>query len=374
METWMRTILDQLNATNNRPAGFDYLRIILSVSVIAWHTIMVCYGPAAEAPFWTGPLRPLPYVIVPSFFALSGFLVAGSLDRNDIPSFLTLRGLRIFPALAVEVVLSALVIGPLLTTTSLGEYFRSPLLAEYFQNIFGRIHYLLPGVFAGLPAGPSVNMQLWTVPYELECYIAISVLALVRLHRWPKLLFAILVAACLAAFGYQAILGGFTPLDSGPPGRMIVICFLFGVSLYALREHLPWNRWMFAISLVLSWILLSLRQTTYIAPLPVTYLTIYLGLLNPPRTRILQGADYSYGIYLYGFPVQQTISYLYPGSRIWFINLAGSLVVSGLFAFLSWHLIEANVLAQRKKALQLVGKMSRQVSTFWSRVRARQRA
>ena len=87
----LRSLDDQLKLTQGRPSGFDYLRIILSVSVVAWHTILVLHGQPAERPYWTGLTRPFPFFILPSFFALSGFLVAGSLDRNDLPAFLTLR-------------------------------------------------------------------------------------------------------------------------------------------------------------------------------------------------------------------------------------------------------------------------------------------
>jgi hypothetical protein len=71
----MITINDRLIATKYRPAGFDYMRIILAVCVIAWHGVLVCYGPDAEIPYWTGPIRPLVYVILPMFFSLGGFLV-----------------------------------------------------------------------------------------------------------------------------------------------------------------------------------------------------------------------------------------------------------------------------------------------------------
>lgn len=128
------------------PLGFDYLRIILSVSVIAWHTIVVCYGISAETPYWTGPMRAVFAFILPSFFALSGFLVAGSLERNSLVAFMPLRGLRIFPALAVEIILSALIIGPLVTTIPLPSYFTSSTFYKYFFNLVGYIHYPLPGV------------------------------------------------------------------------------------------------------------------------------------------------------------------------------------------------------------------------------------
>src|ERR1700712_2196271 len=115
----MGTLGIQLTKTGGRPAGFDYIRLGLSVAVILFHSFTVSYGVSGEGVLWNWPLGPLSFSIVPAFFALSGFLVAGSLQRNDLASFLTLRAIRIFPALFVEVVLSALILGPLFTTLPL---------------------------------------------------------------------------------------------------------------------------------------------------------------------------------------------------------------------------------------------------------------
>ena len=347
----MKTFSERFAATNFRPSGFDYLRIILAVAVIAWHTVVVCYGRAGETPIWTGPLRPLPYFIIPSFFALSGFLVAGSMERNDLPSFLTLRAIRIFPALGVEVLLSAFILGPLLTTVPLGKYFTSISFIKYLFNVTGHIHYHLPGVFETNPGGAVVNVQLWTIPFELECYIAISLIGLIGLFKRPRAMFLILVAASVAIFAWQNLHHHLTQFDGRPPGRMIVLAFLFGVAMYRLADVIPWNAWVFVGCLALTWIFSALQQTVYLVPLPIAYVTVYLGLLNPPRTRLLKGADYSYGLYLYGFPVQQTVMYLFPSYGIWAFNLSISLVVTSLFAFMSWTLIEAPVLSHKKRIL-----------------------
>ena len=351
----MTSIGQRFAATGSRPSGFDYLRIFLAVAVIAWHTILACYGRQGESAFRYGPFHALPFLVVPSFFALSGFLVAGSLERNDLPSFLTLRAIRIFPALCVEVLLSAFILGPLLTTVPLGQYFTSPLLAKYLLNVTGYIHYFLPGLFETNPGGGTVNVQLWTVPFELECYVAISLIALVGIFKRPLIMFWILVACSIAICGWQSFTGHLWPQDASPPGRMTVLCFLFGVAIFRLKDRWPWSIWLFAGSLVLSWLCCSVQQLIYLAPLPVAYATIYAGLLNPARTGILKGADYSYGLYLYGFPVQQTVSYLFPAYRHWAFNLIVSLAVTGLFAFMSWTLIESPILGQKKRVLRWVG-------------------
>src|SRR5258708_3061988 len=105
-----------LESTGNT-SGFDYLRLILAFSVLGWHTIPLCYGKEFAAQVLAGPIGNLVRLVLPMFFALSGFLVAASLERSSsLRVFLGLRGLRILPALTVEVLLSALILGPLLTT------------------------------------------------------------------------------------------------------------------------------------------------------------------------------------------------------------------------------------------------------------------
>ena len=126
------------------------------------------------------------YSVLPIFFALSGFLVAASLVRTrSMPIFLGLRGLRILPALLVEITLSALLLGPLLTGFSLRDYYTGTEFFQYFLNCIGYIHYHLPGVFLTHPVPRTVNGSLWTVPYEAKCYLALAALAILGLSKRP---------------------------------------------------------------------------------------------------------------------------------------------------------------------------------------------
>jgi peptidoglycan/LPS O-acetylase OafA/YrhL len=345
-----------LDAAAGRPSGFDYLRITLAVSVVAWHTVAALHGKGAETAFWTGPFRPLIYAILPMFFALSGFLVAGSLERNDIVSFLTLRGMRIFPALAGEVVISALIIGPLLTVLPLADYFSNPLLYQYFLNITGWIHYYLPGVFLHMPGTTRVNIQLWTVPYEEQAYVLIAALALLTVHRRPRLFFTAIFAIMLLFVGREFARHTVT-FDAGPNGRMLFLAFLFGTSLYLLRKKTPHSPWLFALAAAAAWTALSFPQTTYLAMLPMAYVTVYLGLLNPGKIFLVRGADYSYGIYLYGFPMQQVVAQLFPGLRVGWFHFPVSLAATCVCAVLSWRLLESRVMAQKPRVTQAIAAM-----------------
>lgn len=218
-----------------RTTGFDYLRLGLATAILCSHSIDVSYGVRFTTAFENGPIRPLIAILLPMFFALSGFLVAGSLDRcRTLVSFIGLRVIRLAPALALETVLAALVLGPLLTTLPLAAYFSDSLLARYFLNIVGDIQYLLPGLFESNPWARTVNAQLWTLPYELMCYIALAALALFGVYRRRQAFALVVVALHLvltAHYVIKAVSAGWNAMPVAP-GPSLVLAFLY-------RDHLP---------------------------------------------------------------------------------------------------------------------------------------
>ena len=117
------TLLTRLEEARGRPTGFDYLRLTLAVGVIFWHSFVVSYGMLWVHGAMGGLAKPFVSIVLPSFFALSGFLVMASFDRSNIIVFAGLRILRIGPALAVETIVSAVVIGALFTNEPLRAYF-----------------------------------------------------------------------------------------------------------------------------------------------------------------------------------------------------------------------------------------------------------
>jgi peptidoglycan/LPS O-acetylase OafA/YrhL len=358
-------VSDQIAATKGRSTGFDYLRILLAVAVVAVHTIPVCYGWATMDKIWAGPWGPFAYFIIPSFFALSGFLVAGSLERvNNIPVFLTLRATRIFPALCCEVLISALLLGPFLTGLSLKDYFTDSSFWSYMLNVFGIVHFYLAGVFLHNPVTP-VNNQLWTIPYELKCYILLTVLGMLAVTKNPRLLGRAAIVLNVVGFfwiWHQGVLGRWDM----PTGAILLVSFLWGVYLYLHREKVPYNKWLCLGAAIFSYIAVEWSTgTAYLAPLPIAYVTVYLGLQNPRKTKLIMAGDYSYGIYLYGWPIQQTVAYLFPDYRVWYFNLVVSLVVSGFFAWLSWTFVESKVLARKGHATRFVDATSRRIGELW---------
>lgn len=336
-------------------AGFDTLRLSLSVAVILWHCIPLAKGTpdfALATPLWT-PV----YVIIPIFFALSGFLVTGSALRLTVGKFAASRVLRIVPALAVDTLVSIFLIGIVVTTLPIGEYFSKSETWLYFLNIVGEIRYDLPGVFLENPYEGVVNGSLWTIRPELACYALMFLLIATKLvQRWQ-----FIVVATLGSFAVYALfrvnLQGVIPeglLAQQGLQKLVAFFFLGGLAFH-LRDRIPYSIGLFCLSLTVIvigmifgngdwahnpvWVILS-------SPFLV-YIMAFAGVTRLPAIPFFNRGDYSYGIYLYGFPVQQAIVH-FTGVTNPLLLFALAMPPIILFAVFSWHIVEKPTLKLRK--------------------------
>ena len=340
-------IKQKMAAADSRPSGFDYMRLGLALSVVGLHFVTIDYGDSFANQFWNTWRRPIGAIVLPMFFSLSGFLVAGSLFRSKtLFSFLGLRVIRIAPALAVEILLCAFILGPLLTTFSLSEYFSNRLFYMYFFNIIGHVQFLLPGIFASNPHPNVVNEQLWTIPWELRCYILIAGMSLICVFRSRAFLVVFVLVFNAAIFSYY----GLRPPDGwvSVHGTILVESFLAGIVLFVFSDKLGHNRWCFAACLIATIALLLMPHGDYLVSLPAAYVTVYLGLLNPLRSTVVLSGDYSYGVYLYGFPIQQAVAYVNNIHRSWYLDAMFVLPLTLIVAIASWWLVEKPTLSLRK--------------------------
>ncbi len=340
-----------------RPSGFDYMRLILAVSVVICHTATIAEGEKAGVAFFNGPFEPYFQMILPAFFALSGFLVSGSMERcKTLVTFLGLRVIRIYPALAVEVFLSALLIGPFVTELPLQAYFTDHRFWRYLVNVTGHISFVLPGVFTHNPKPDIINWQLWTVPWELACYLTLTALILAGLkrNRYIILVGIGLVAAVAITKTVLSHGAGFSPLAGHIWGLDLVLYFLCGVAGYLFRDKLPWSPVFGVASIIASALLLKFAPGGQYLALPLlVYATLFLGLSNPKRLSFMVMADFSYGIYLYGYAVQQFIAWAFPSTHVWYLNGLISLPVATLIGMGSWYLVEKPAMKLRDKLKQI---------------------
>ena len=322
------------------------MRLILATWILCAHSLWMTNGKYLSLVFDVGLPRVAIFAPMPMFFALSGFLVSASLDRTrSLVTFAGLRALRIVPALFVDTIFSALVLGPIFTSLRLTDYFSSSKFARYFLNIVGDIHYSLPGVFAA-NADSSVNAQLWTVPYELGCYLALFALALIGLFRRRT---AMLLAIFVAQAVYFAV-GFFVRHSAFNMGQLLVLSYLAGTLLHLYRGRVPLHWSFFIISTVASTACYVIPALIGLAAIPTAYAVVYLGLLNPPKLWLVRSGDYSYGIYLYGYPLQQALLAALPIAKMWYGNLLLSVPITFAFAYLSWNVVEKRALKLRRLA------------------------
>jgi peptidoglycan/LPS O-acetylase OafA/YrhL len=343
------SIASALAAADGRPAGFDYLRLALACLVVASHCVNVTMGQSAANAFFFSGFRPALLFILPSFFALSGFLVAGSLTRcASLSGFMYLRMVRLLPALSVEVMFSAFFIGLYFTNLPTAQYLSHPEFRAYFLNFFGIIHYTLPGVFENSVLPRIVNGQLWTIPSELRCYLVLCGLVVFRLHRFPKLFLLAVIffetANFIDSLYFHPEAGVFSSQ------RTLVLSFLWGVLSYIYREKIIFNAWFLGLSIFAILGLSFVTGGEKLIAIFVAYLTVFIGTRNFPRNWFVQSSDYSYGMYLYGFPIQQALVAIWPWPMTWWENIFWSLLFAAFLAALSWHFVETPALRLKKYA------------------------
>lgn len=353
------TLEQQLARYNERSPGFDLCRLALALVVLASHSIPAAYGLAGQRALWTGPFGGALSAIMPMFFALSGFLVMGSLVRmNDLRSFIAARGLRIVPALMTEILLSAILLGPLFSNLPLKDYLSDPQFFSYLLNITGYVNYSLPGVFADNPYPNVVNGSLWTIPPEITCYIYLCLMMLFRFRFSGYAMAAVLLF--IANVGYDII----SLLHNAAPhqvltARYLCLSFALGNLLYLLRDRIPYRFDLFAVTTVLGMMMIETNILVAPATLCLSYTIVYIGCSGLKLPIDFKG-DYSYGLYLYGFPVQQAVAATLPSGQTFLGNLAISLPITCVFAYASWWVVEKRVLDLRKRLPKRSGPLERQ--------------
>jgi len=367
------TLEDVRRANGGVYPGFLFLRHFLSIVILLNHACvlvrgervvpiadMAISGATSTAPQFSSFLhtamsaeifRPLLFALVGGFFALSGFLVAGSAARTGtVRKFLGFRALRIMPALLFEVSLSALVLGAVVTSLPLGEYFSSPGLYRYFGNVVGWITFWLPGVFQNNPIKGMVNANLWTLRPEFYCYFIIAVLmAAGILARRRTILTGIVVLTI--AFSVLSLIppDGFATREDNThfSNWFIVYLFFVGVAFAQYTDKIVLNPLMFVASLLLYMVGMTLRIPDAISCLFLVYCVVCIGACKTPWFDRFFKNDYSYGIYLYGYPIAQTLVFTLMTLGIFkqdaatslFIMVASLILTIACSAF-SWTVIE----------------------------------
>lgn len=294
------------------------------------------------------------------FFILSGFLIALSLSRNsDFISYATSRALRILPAFCVVILLTVFLLGPGLTSLSLEDYFSNIDTYKYLSNLSmsGVFSYdRLPGVFINNPFPGAVNGSLWTLPYEIRCYVLVFLcFKCFELLRFPQPINILLFCIIAFVFHLEFYFGAFGRDSS--IGMLLYACFFYGVTLSYFYKRLAKNKKVISFLLIFSLLLFfgSPAWFGFLFPIVCGPLLIVFGNSVSCLSRRFNTFDFSYGIYIYAFLVQQTIMHLFQIDSPMILTIYAG-IVTILLSSLSWYLIEKPCLDAKKFVLiQLKG-------------------
>ena len=282
------------------------------------------------------------------FFAISGYLVAQSWQRDpSVLRFLAKRALRIFPGLLVCTALSVLVLGPWLTTLDMATYWRNEHTRGYFTNVALYMTYHLPGVFAQNKLPHAVNGSLWSLPVEVFMYLLLALLGLLgtwfqnqKWGAWPTGLVTISFMALVAVWALpstEALVVYRTDL------RQIPLCgvyFMVGASLFQFNLSKYFNLSNLVLAVVL-WLCLSREPQLFAMAswVVLPFVVLAFGLSRHTWLSRWHQRDYSYGIYIYAFPVQQTVVSFWPQMPL-AAYLLSTFVITVALAATSWHFVE----------------------------------
>jgi peptidoglycan/LPS O-acetylase OafA/YrhL len=352
------TLADRLNARQN---NFDLIRFVAATMVIVAHAYPLTYGHDKTELLHLLTQQQMTFgtLGVAVFFVISGFLIYQSYDHSpNVFVYAKARILRIFPALITVLLLMVFGLGVALTELSVGDYFSQSSTFKYLLGVFlFPIYYELPRVFEANPWPVTVNGSLWTIPYEFICYILVAIAGLSRILRWRVILLILL----LGLFLFRWLLFDDSPEMLGTLNRWFYgvgmakllelgSYFLAGMVLYAYREKIIINHYLALISviiLVVTSIFGGLQAWFLLAG---SYLIMYLAFLPSLRYHnFAKYGDFSYGIYIYAFPVQQTLIHFSQAQWHPLVNALFAIPITLFFAILSWHLIESKALKLKKR-------------------------
>ncbi len=330
------------NHFDNKRNNFDFIRFLASILVIFSHSFalsVVSNEPLSE--FSAGRFT-FGSIAVAIFFIISGMFICQSFQRSaSIYTFTLSRCLRIFPALIPLTILTTFVLGALVTSEELKSYFSDKTTYSYLQNISAiKIQFELPGVFEHNPYVNVVNGSLWSLRYEIICYCLVVAVGIIYQR---KFLIPFLIILVLAGIFRDKLL------------NITLIYFFIGSMIYVFRRHIRLSHPLAFLSLIS--LIANIHFNTNLATcfiinaICLGYLIIYLGFSTSKYFHnFTKYGDFSYGIYIYAFPVQQLLYYKIDGLQPISCFIIATLTTIVL-AILSWHFVEKKALTLKQKII-----------------------
>ena len=327
-----------------RYPNFDCLRLAAAISVLFSHAFLIAEGSQQHEPLvmLSGNQGILGLLGVFVFFTMSGFLVTQSFENApSLRRFLAARLLRIYPGLVVCLLICVLVIGARVTSLPFLDYLQHPDTLRFLRdNLLMRgFDESLPGVnFIDNAVGTVVGGSFWSLRFEIYCYLMVAALGLAGLLNMRSAV--ILLVLGLAASRFD-LLGGF--------GWLLPYFAIGMVMYYVSRRWAPSALLAVAAALGIGATVIF-GEMLFAFSLLGGYLAIFLA--TSPRIRLPAAArfgDLSYGVYIYGWPVEASVAHAFGGAVAWWQVFLIGAAISLALAFLSWHAIEKRALRLKSR-------------------------
>jgi len=330
------------------PNNFDFIRFCLASFVVLSHSYQIV-GKRILEPFgvFTNHFAGIGEFAVYLFFIISGFLITKSFLNNSVRNYLKSRFLRIYPALFVLIIITILT-GSFISSDTFFEYYLSETTFNYLLNIFClKLNFELPGLFNNNPIG-IVNGSIWSLPYEIFCYLFLGVLGLfldkkINYYFVLLLVFALIFFFSIGINNYKLIL--------------IYLAYFFSGSIFFLfQNRIAKNILIFIVLFISSLLILnseflSLLSKKILLIFTLPYIIFYLAFQKSYLNSFGKYGDFSYGIYIYGFFIQQIVFTYFPTSNQ-FLNFLISYPIILFIGYSSYHLIEKQFMKTKTQAVK----------------------
>lgn len=335
-------LADRLGSRDN---NFDLLRLLAAWAVLVSHSYALVGRDQPLHQFGTS----LGNVGVLVFFAVSGLLIRRSWEYDPSPrDFWAKRALRLVPALVVTALLTAFVLGPIVTSASMATYVASWETWAYPLRLTLMVPFgaELPGVFDDNVYAGAVNGSLWSLPVEVFAYAMLAGLGTVGLlsRRW------VVTALAVASLGWAAWWEPTMPEAVG--SGYVLAAFAVGAAAYTWRERIL-LAWPVAVALaalctLTGWGPAPLRVVTW--TVAAVYLAYWFAYAVPRVGRFMtRFGDASYGLYIWAFPVQQTVVQVVGNDANPWLVIGIATPVVWLLAVASWRLVERPALRHKPR-------------------------
>ncbi len=350
-----------------RSNNLDFIRFALAVSVMFCHCFIMFYGTEESVePLFVAShgQTSIGTLAVNFFFIISGYLILQSWNKSDnIWDFLKKRIMRIYPAFIIASVLCVFLFAPLGTV----DWF---MPFGYWSLFYSNINFgwllkdmallqtpAVPWTLKYVPIPETINASLWTIKYEFLCYLVIPLFAFIGMYS-KKYIMPILLVVVMVLFIVQDDWKVYYfnweefPVIGKPDFMPRFLTYFFsGMCFYTYKDSIPRSKILFIVSLIaMSLGLFAFKGLNYVQPIFGAYALFYLAFTQTISFKNFSKAgDFSYGIYVYAWPVQQLVIVFFEK----YLNVSLFFMLSMMFtlplAWLSWHYIEKPFLNFKKK-------------------------